>query len=123
MTNLEMVAAELEAAKKKHPKFVDCLVRAYDDNYNIHVKGRRGNKAHIREARDNLQGFRDDLKWWQDNKLVDVADILSCEICEAEEAYLTNDFAHARQEFAQCAAVCIRAMEYIQQQQQTEETK
>lgn len=33
---------------------------------------------------------------------------------EAYQAYAHGDLAHARQELAQCAAVCIRGMEYIE---------
>ena len=116
MTNLELVASELKAVKKKHQKFVDCFVKAYDVNRNRYVKAKRRNALHIKDVRDDLQGYRDDLKWSQDNKLVDVADILLTKICEAEEAYLTDDLAHARQELAQCAAVCIQAMEYVEKE-------
>jgi hypothetical protein len=56
---------------------------------------------------------------------VTFADVLQCELDEAFQAYAHGDLAHARQELAQCAAVCIRGMEYIEheiaEQQTTKE--
>lgn len=94
MTNLELVAAELAAAKKKHPKFCDQLVAtnppmtwsASEDAIKLH----------------NATGpFSADC-------------IIMEELAEAFAAVEHGDLAHARQELAQCAAVCIRAMEYVE---------
>lgn len=104
MTNLEMVAAELEAAKKKHPKFVDrfsvFIPKFYDDNLS-----ERRRKNALYEPTGQLE----------------MPDILQEEMWEAMSAYSHGDLAHARQELAQCAAVCVRAMEYIEKEM--EETK
>lgn len=96
MTNLELVAAELAAAKKKHPHFCDQLVAtnppmtwsASEDAIKLH----------------NATGpFSADC-------------IIMEELAEAFAAAESGDLAHARQELAQCAAVCIRAMEYIEKE-------
>lgn len=97
MTNLEMVAAELEAAKKKHPKFVDRFTH--------------WNKT---ETRDTLQRCREVLRGHKGEKSVEPIHVLQCELAEAYDAYARGKFAHASQELAQCAAVCLRAMEYVQ---------
>lgn len=93
MTNLELVAAELEAAKKKHPKFCDKLT----DTRN--VKWSDSEKA---------------IKIRNNTRVYSAADdIIMEELAEAFSAVEAGDLAHARQELAQCAAVCIRAMEFI----------
>jgi hypothetical protein len=40
--------------------------------------------------------------------------VLNCEVAEAIQAFAQGDLAHARQELAQCAAVCIRGMEWLE---------
>lgn len=99
MTNLEMVAAELEAAKKKHPKFVDRFTR----------------KTPLRADCD-LDHARATLRYEDGWGTVSFAEVLGCEVAEAVSAYANGDLAHARQELAQCAAVCIRAMEHIEKE-------
>lgn len=100
MTNLEMVAAELEAAKKKHPKFCDKLT----DTRN--VKWSDSEKA---------------IKIRNNTRVYSAADdIIMEELAEAFSAVEAGDLAHARQELAQCAAVCIRAMEYIEKEMEEE---
>lgn len=100
MTNLEMVAAELEAAKKKHKKFCDKLT----DTRN--VKWSDSEKA---------------IKIRNNTRVYSAADdIIMEELAEAFSAVEAGDLAHARQELAQCAAVCIRAMEYIEKEMEKE---
>lgn len=96
MTNLEMVAAELEAAKKKHPKFVDYFTFTNFTTFEPELQGRRS-KLEVSKLQGNVMFH----------------DILECEMFEALDAYANGDLAHAKQELAQCAAVCIRAMEYV----------
>ena len=99
MTNMELVAAELEAAKKKHPKFVDCFTR----------------KTPLRADCD-LDNKRATLRYEDGWGTVSFSEVLGCEVAEAVSAYAHGDLAHARHELAQCAAVCIRAMEHIEQE-------
>lgn len=101
MTNLEMVAAELDAAKKKHPKFCDSILdelrRCTWEVSELAIKNRNTQSPY---AADN---------------------IIMEELAEAFAAYEAGDLSAAVQELAQCAAVCIRAMEYIEKEM--EETK
>jgi hypothetical protein len=97
MTNIEMVAAELEAAKKKHPKFVDYFTFTTCKTFEPELRGRRS-KLEVSKLQGNVMFH----------------DILECEMFEALDAYVHGDLAHARQELAQCAAVCVRAMEHIE---------
>ena len=99
MTNLELVAAELEAAKKKHPKFVDKFSVFEPKWYDINLEERRRKNA-----------------MYEPTGQLEMPDILQEEMWEAMSAYAHGDLAHARQELAQCAAVCIRAMEHIEKE-------
>lgn len=99
--NLSLVLDELENAKRKHPHFVDHFF--------------------LSEPLFGLVGFvLDDarrlLKARADAGIVNFEAVLRCEVWEAIEAYEKGDFAHARQELAQCAAVCIRGMEYVEKE-------
>lgn len=96
MTNLELVAAELEAAKKKHPFFASALV----DPRAAIAWSADEEKIKLR----NSHG-----PWYADNIILE-------EVAEAFAAVERGDLAHARQEFAQCAAVCIRAIEEVQKE-------
>jgi hypothetical protein len=100
MTNLEMVAAELEAAKKKHPFFASALVDPY---------------APIAWSADEekIKQRNSHGPWYADNIILE-------EVAEAFAAVERGDLAHAKQELAQCAAVCIRAMEYIEKKMEEE---
>ena len=106
MTNMELVAAELEAAKKKHPKFVDLIFRELPQ---FDVVG------------FELQNARKQLQYRANAGFVDFETVLRCEVWEAIEAYVKGDIACARKELAQCAAVCVRAMEFVEKGM--EETK
>ena len=101
MTNLEMVAAELEAAKKKHPKFVDRFT------------GYRGYALSVESIEEDLESERERLAIAVNKNRTTFRRVLACEVAEAIAAYAHGDLAHAKQELAQCAAVCIRAMECV----------
>jgi hypothetical protein len=96
-TNMELVKAELANAKQKHPKFVDYFM--HDTLIEIQNK-----LAELRRVLDNRISYGE----------VGIAVILACELEEAKEAYAKGDYDRARGELAQCAAVCIRGMEYIE---------
>lgn len=100
MTNLELVAAELEAAKKKHPHFVDWIFRL----------------PSLLTADEELEMMRAKLADQIAAGRCGVKVVLMCELEEARNAYAHGDIAHARQELAQCAAVCVRAMEEVQKE-------
>lgn len=99
MTNLELVAAELEAAKKKHPRFIDRMTCLSDVGADTHLDFARHSLDIEKKSGD-----------------VELRSVLVCEFYEALQAYAHGDLAHARQELAQCAAVCVRAMEEIEKE-------
>jgi len=101
MTNLELVAAELAAAKQKHPHFVDRLL--WPDSWPLHTE-------------EELETERARLKSRIVHGTCSFRSVLRCEVAEFVDAYAHGDLAHARQELAQCAAVCIRAMEHIEKE-------
>lgn len=95
--NLSLVLDELENAKRKHPHFIDdfCSLTSSDSDRILSL-------------------HRERLAQYIDWKSCDFHTVLLCEVYEAMQAYAHGDLAHARQELAQCAAVCIRGMEYIE---------
>lgn len=96
MTNLELVAAELAAAKQKHPFFASALIDPTQP---------------IAWAESERQ-----IKQRNSHGPVTADNIILEEIAEAFAAAEAGDLAHARQELAQCAAVCIRAMEEVEKE-------
>lgn len=92
--HLDMVRTELSNAKKKHPHFVDAISFLCPS---LTIQA--------------LESARNHLAYVSKQNLVDVKSVLTCEFYEALEAVVNGDYEHARQELAQCAAVCIRAME------------
>lgn len=98
MSNIEMVAAELAAAKRKHRRFVHQFYRPDPDT----------------TIQRQLCAARELLKDTNREKVSDFGDVLMEEFFEVMEAYAKGELAHAREELAQCAAVCIRGMEYIE---------
>lgn len=102
-TNLSLVLDELDNAKRKHPKFVDHFTFTTYKTFEPELRGRRS-KLEVSKLQGNVMFH----------------DILECEMFEALDAYVHGDLAHARQELAQCAAVCIRAMEYIEKEMEKE---
>lgn len=104
--NLSLVLDELENAKRKHPHFIDRMTCLSDV----------GADTHLKFVRDHL------------NTSIMAGDcamyaVLLCEFYEAMQAYAHGDLAHARQELAQCAAVCIRGMEYIENEMHKQENQ
>ena len=95
MTNLEMVAAELDAAKKKHAKFCDKLVDT------------RAVKWAESEAA---------IKRRNEHGPYSADDIIMEELAEAFAAIERGELAQAKHELAQCASVCVRAMEEVQKE-------
>lgn len=108
MTNLELVAAELDAAKVKHPHFVDALLPP------LEMYGPEWYDRHLGSYRANLADAIANGKCYLHH-------VLGCEGQEAFHAYAHGDLAHAVQELAQCAAVCIRAMEHIEKEMEEKE--
>lgn len=100
MTNLELVAAELDAAKK-HSFFASALIDP---------------TQRIAWAESERQ-----IKQRNSHGPTTADNIILEELAEAFAAVEAGDLANARQKLAQCAAVCIRAMEYIEKEM--EETK
>jgi len=95
--HLQDVWKELGNAIEKHPRFIDAFHRTT-----------------VIEARVRLATAREALAFVRAESLpLHFEDVLDCEIAEAVEAYVSGDLANARQELAQCAAVYIRGMEYI----------
>lgn len=96
MTDLELVAAELAVAKEKHPHFVDQFTSHPEGVANFFLRlSRRRLSSDIAAERCEFES------------------VLECELREAIAAYADGDLEHARQELAQCAAVCIRGMELM----------
>ena len=95
--NISLVLDELENAKRKHPHFIDRMTCLSDVGADTH-----------------LTFMRNFLNTSIDSNDCDMYAVLLCELYEAIQAYAHGDLEHARQELAQCAAVCIRGMEYIE---------
>lgn len=91
---LTMIKLELDIAKRKHPHFVDAM------SFWSPLLIEKG-----------LEDARKYLDYASKRKQVEIEHVLMCEFREAIEAVMNGDYEHARQEFAQCAAVCVRAME------------
>lgn len=96
--NISLVLDELENARQKHPLFVHQFQRT--DSF--------------ADMDQQLRRMRELLAIAVLKEVSDFEDVLICELYEAKSAYAHGDLAHARQELAQCAAVCIRGMEYIE---------
>lgn len=105
-THFGQVLHELAAAKEKHPHFVDRMTYLSDVGADTH-----------------LEFMRNHLKLEIEVNDCDMHAVLLCEFYEAMQTYAHGDLAHARQELAQCAAVCIRGMEYIQNEIDKQNTK
>ncbi len=109
MDNIDLVLSELAAAKKKHRKFIDTLPPPLPElatypppNWGL-----------------ALVNCRARLRKFKRTKRTHFGAVLECEYYEAMEAYVHGDLDHARQELAQCAAVCIRAMEFVEKEMQS----
>ena len=97
MSNIELVERELAAAKTKHPKFCD---RA---TYFVRFGQRRWAQLVASQRANNEDDER--------RGCLSAHSILIEELFEALEAYAAGRMADARVEWAQVAAVAIRAME------------
>ncbi len=93
--NVRIVERELDAAKEKHPFFADKMFtdanRWSDVERDVKARNSRG-------------------PYSADNIILE-------ELAEAMSAYSSGDFANAKKELAQCAAVCIRGMEFIEEKE------
>lgn len=93
-----LVADELERAEKKHPVFCDRLCDSKNHDWQL------------------LEGLYKEFNNGHDEYCAD--NILLEEIAEAMNAYLHPytefDKEHCLQELAQCGAVIIRMMEYVE---------
>lgn len=91
--HLTMISLEYNEACKKHPKFCDSFTF-----------------RSIGDIRDNLAYLRQ-----KNSEMVTYADyILGEEILEAFEAFKKEDKKHCLQELAQCEAVILRMMQFVQ---------
>lgn len=106
--NLSLVLDELEKAKRKHPHFVDQFVSSEASAEWFDMEANASRKV-LRDA--------------ESAGVCQFLHVLSCEWWGAYQAYAHGDLAHARQELAQCAAVCIRGMEYIEDEIDRQNTK
>ena len=84
---------ELAEAEAKHPHFADGLSERYAGNVKFNLKEMRDINAKPPCMADR---------------------ILSEEVFEAIEAYQKEDLVHAQQELAQCGAVILRMMEFVE---------
>ena len=88
-----MILDEWSKAVKKHPKFCDQFT-----NKDIRIVRKTLNFMRIENSESPFYGDR----------------ILYEEIAEAIEAYLMNDWEQCIQELAQCGAVILRMMQFVQ---------
>lgn len=105
--NIALVLDELKNAKRKHPHFVDQFVSS---------------EASAEWFDMEVNASREVLRNAESAGVCQFLHVLSCEWWEAYQAYANGDLAHARQELAQCAAVCIRGMEYIENEMTEQHT-
>lgn len=96
-----MIAKEYKAAKEKHPKFCDVLSQLPK------------NQVH-----QDLQ----DLRFVNSYAPYRADALLMEEVYEALEAYQEGDKEHAIQELAQCGAVILRMMEFVQNEIDNKQT-
>ena len=95
------IMAEYDHAKRKHPGFINFFAET--------CPGMPFDYSDVK-----LSIARTVLAKRTGMKQINFEAVLWCELCEAVQAYVHGDLEHARQELAQCAAVCIRGMEFIQ---------
>jgi NTP pyrophosphatase (non-canonical NTP hydrolase) len=90
-----MIEAEYVAATHKHPKFCDDFTGARE--------------WFIVDELERWRKVNSDAPYHADA-------ILNEEILEALEAYKAGDFEHTLQELAQCGAVILRMMQYVEEE-------
>ena len=91
--HLAMISSEHRKAKEKHPKFCDKFT-----SYNVYHSG--WDEKLYKKKNDKSPHYADNL--------------LLEEIAEARTAYLEGDKKHCLQELAQCGAVILRMMQFVQ---------
>ena len=89
----EMIEREYSAAVTKHPKFCDALTGATQEQMELH-------EYRIKKVNSRPPYYGEF--------------ILREEYVEAMNAYLQGDKAHCLQELAQCGAVILRMMEFVE---------
>ena len=92
--HLNMISAEYNAACKKYPKLCDQLINPKTDWSWLELM-----QKHVNDVSAP--------PYYGENILLE-------EIAEAFNAYQQGDKAHAMQELAQCGAVILRMMDYVQ---------
>ena len=92
--HLNMISAEYNAAVKKHPKLCDQLINPKTDWSWLELM-----QKHVNDVSAP--------PYYGENILLE-------EIAEAFNAYQQGDKAHVMQELAQCGAVILRMMDYVQ---------
>ena len=92
--HLNMISAEYNASVKKHPKLCDQLINPKTDWSWLELM-----QKHVNDVSAP--------PYYGENILLE-------EIAEAFNAYQQGDKAHAMQELAQCGAVILRMMDYVQ---------
>lgn len=102
------IDVELLKATKKYPHFADRFISPYTTNRDI--------KTELDVARHKSDAECDRHYW-------SVEATLREEVAEVMEAASTLQWDNCKQELAQVAAVCVRAIEWINNQQTTEESK
>ena len=91
--HLNLICAEFEKAYKKHPLFCDAMTN----------KSRNAVRKALADLRiENVEG-----PYFADS-------ILHEEIAEALEAYQMNELVSCMEELAQCGAVILRMMEFVE---------
>lgn len=101
------IDSELFNAVAKYPHFADCFISPHTTDHDI--------KTELKIAR-HASDAECDRKYWS------VEATLREEVAEVMEAALNLRWADCKQELAQVAAVCIRAMEWINTEVLDEET-
>ena len=92
----KMIETEFANACIKHPKFCDAVTNKSENA--------------VKKALTDLRIDNSGTPYYADQ-------ILHEEICEALEAYQQGEKAHCLQELAQCAAVILRMMEFVDAEQ------
>jgi hypothetical protein len=96
--HLDAIAAALEHAKAKHPKFADKLFSF----------------KRLVDCQDYLATWRRQLEIEACDNRTSAKTVLTCEELEAEEAFLLGNYHATMDELAQCGAVVVRMMEAVQ---------
>ena len=97
--HIRMIEAEFAAACEKHPKFCDILTRK-SERYLARLEAFR--KKHTTTMFKRKQVYSAEL-------------ILDEEKAEALHAFVKGEYDHALQELAQCGAVILRMMQYVEE--------